>query len=353
MLEFDFQLGLGSFRLDVKDSQKSPRMALFGPSGSGKTSLLNCIAGFLRPDTGYIRFGERVLFDSSGNVNIPPNRRRVGYVFQEGRLFPHMTVRANIEYGQNRKQLTPDVNQLCEVLRITDLLDRYPETLSAGERQRVALARAIAAAPELLLMDEPLASIDGRAKLRIMPYLNRIFDLWRIPFVFVSHSLTEVSYIADQSWLMSGGSIVQNVASRGLLSDGEHDNAFTNILEGFVETIPAETGYAVVNCSGSKLNVPAKGLSEKRNITLALPANDIMLSVKPLTGLSARNILPAKVQRIYNNGGALWAVAETGDTELVVELTEDAARELELTPGTDVFLAFKSHSITTALNGKG
>ena len=353
MLEFDIKIRVGNFELKASGRQTRPRMGLFGPSGSGKTTLLNCLAGLLRPVSGYIKIGERTVFDASTKRHVPPHKRSIGYVFQEGRLFPHMTVGANIEYGRTKNGRGPSPTKLYDVLDLNDLLERSPETLSGGERQRVALARALAAGPELLLLDEPLASVDGEAKLRIMPYLIRTYELWGTPFVYVTHSLTEIIYIAETTWLMSEGEIIKSVRPLDLLGRVPEIGPLTNILVGTVEKLPVQTGYAVVSCNGSKLKVPNEGFRIGDRVTIAIPANDVMLMLGKPRGVSARNVLPATVQRLEQNGHSLWAVTETGSNEFVVELTEDAGRELELKPGTTVNLAFKSHSVSVAPVGKG
>ena len=176
MLEFNLKAAVGTFHLEAQGRQERPRMGLFGPSGAGKTTLLHCIAGLVRPSKGTIRLDGEALFDSARGANWPPHRRRIGYVFQEGRLFPHMSVRKNIEYRRGPEAGAPSLAELAKVLDLERFLDRAPGTLSGGERQRVALARSLAAGPRLLLMDEPLASVDEPARLRVMAYLQHVYN---------------------------------------------------------------------------------------------------------------------------------------------------------------------------------
>lgn len=344
MLEFDFKIKVGSFDLHARGRQNVARIGLFGPSGCGKTTLLSCLAGLLCPQSGFISLNGKALFDSAAKHFVPPHRRSIGYVFQDGRLFPHMTVRANIGYGRGNKD-GPSLNELCEVLDLEGLLEQRPQTLSAGEAQRVALARALAAAPTLLLLDEPLASIDEAARLRILPYLEQVYKNWHIPFVYVSHSLSEIIFLAEMSWRMSRGKIDRCLLPLDLLAKSSHVDPIQNILEGSVNDVLTDAGFAKVSCGSQVLKVPSDGLRCGDNVTVALPARDLMLSLSPPQGISARNVLSAKIVEMEQNGSALWIITETGNQQLIVELTADAGRELDLRQGMPVFVVAKSHSI--------
>ena len=201
MLSVDVEKRLGEFTLAAKFETTAGATALFGPSGSGKTSLVNMIGGLLAPDRGRIALGDDVLFDSAARINVPAHRRRIGMVFQEGRLFPHLTVARNLDYGRWMSGLADD---LAERQRIVDLLDigallqRRPGRLSGGERQRVAIGRALLMKPRLLLLDEPLASLDRARKLEILPYLARLRDEAKVPMIYVSHLAGEIHRLCSQ-----------------------------------------------------------------------------------------------------------------------------------------------------------
>jgi molybdate transport system ATP-binding protein len=203
----------GDFALDVSFAAEGRVVALFGPSGSGKTSVLNVIAGLIRPKSARVVVGERVLTDTDGGVFVAPHKRRVGYVFQEGRLFPHLTVRRNLMYG---RRFTPPAehwakpDEIVALLGIGPLLDRAPRTLSGGEKQRVAIGRALVASPRLLLMDEPLASLDEDRKRETLPYIERLRDELSIPMVYVSHSLAEVERLTGQIVRLDNGRLAQS-----------------------------------------------------------------------------------------------------------------------------------------------
>ncbi len=210
MLTVDVQKQLGGFALDVTFESQGTT-ALFGPSGSGKSSVVNLIAGLIKPDRGRIVFGDEVLFDSAARINVPAHERRIGYVFQEGRLFPHMSVARNLDYGRRMNGHAPDEALRARVLAMLDLeklLERRPGNLSGGERQRVAIGRALLAKPRLLLMDEPLASLDAARRDEILPYLERL-RAEATPMIYVSHQADEVRRIADRVVRLDQGRVAQ------------------------------------------------------------------------------------------------------------------------------------------------
>jgi molybdate transport system ATP-binding protein len=225
MLAVDAEKQLGAFKLSVKFRATHGATALFGASGSGKTSIINMIAGLLTPDRGAISLDETVLFDAGKRINVPPHRRRIGYVFQEGRLFPHLSVRQNLDYGRRMSGVPHDDKEFARIASLLDidrLLDRRPGHLSGGERQRVAVGRALLMRPKLLLLDEPLASLDAGHKREILPYLVRLRDDAGIPIVYVSHSPAEVRRIATTVVRLDRGQVVATGGIE-LLKDVETD----------------------------------------------------------------------------------------------------------------------------------
>jgi len=211
VLAVDVEKKLGTFTLAVHFEAAGGATALFGPSGSGKTTVVNMIAGLLKPDRGAIALNGTTLFDAARGLNVPPHRRHIGYVFQEGRLFPHMNVRQNIDYGRRMSGHPPNAEEFArvvELLGIGPLLDRRPRLLSGGERQRVAIGRALLMRPRLLLLDEPLASVDSGHKHEILPYLIRLRDEAKVPMVYVSHSAAELAQIANRVVRIDEGCVV-------------------------------------------------------------------------------------------------------------------------------------------------
>ena len=200
MLALDVEKRLGTFQLAAKFETEARVTALFGPSGAGKTTIVNMIAGLVAPDRGRIMYRGKVLFDAAGKVSLPPHRRQFGYVFQDGRLFPHMSVRGNLEYGRRMYRLKRDAAELERVIALLDighLADRRPGKLSGGERQRVAIGRALLMRPQLLLLDEPLASLDAARKAEIMPYLERLRDEAQVPMIYVTHQPEDARRLAS------------------------------------------------------------------------------------------------------------------------------------------------------------
>jgi molybdate transport system ATP-binding protein len=225
MLVVDIDKRLGAFTISARFDTAAGVTAVFGPSGSGKTTLVNMIAGLVTPDRGRIALGGTVLFDSAGRIDVPAHRRRIGYVFQEGRLFPHLTVAANLDYGRRMCGVAPDP---AETRRVVDLLDighlaeRRPGRLSGGERQRVAVGRALLMRPRLLLLDEPLASLDSARKREILPYLERLRDEVGIPMVYVSHHAGELRRIATSVVRLEAGRIAA-AGGKELLNEADAD----------------------------------------------------------------------------------------------------------------------------------
>jgi molybdate transport system ATP-binding protein len=225
VLAVDVEKQLGTFKLNIKFQAAGGATALFGPSGSGKTSVVNMIAGLLRPDRGTIALDDTVLFDSARGIDVPPYKRRIGYVFQEGRLFPHLSVRQNLDYGRRMNRQPRDAKEFERIAMLLDigkLLDRRPRMLSGGERQRVAVGRALLMGPRLLLLDEPLASLDAGHKREILPYLVRLRDEAKIPIVYVSHTPAEVRRIATGVVRLDAGQVTAT-GGLELIKDADAD----------------------------------------------------------------------------------------------------------------------------------
>ncbi len=342
-----------SFVLGVDARFTDGVTAIFGPSGSGKTTILDCIAGLNTPDEGEIRLRDRPLYSSSLRRNLKPEQRRVGYMFQDGLLFPHYKVRENLLYGFKRtppehRRIAPEV--LVDLLELGPLMERRPANLSTGERQRVALARALASSPELLLLDEPLSSLDIALRGRILRYLKDLHRELSIPMVYVSHSISEVLAIADRALVISHGrqlafdqprkvllepyvhSLVENGGVENLL-----DAQVVDQVEGSL--IGARVGDAVLWVPGRS---PEVGKGE--TISVAIRAGDIIVAVDRPQRISARNILHGRVEGIHRVDGAVLLYADVGTT-LLAEITPEALDSLELREGQEIYLVIKSSSI--------
>lgn len=354
-LELHFRKSYPGFSLEVDASFGAGITAIFGPSGSGKSTTLDCIAGAARPDSGVLQLWSRTLFSSEGrflSVNRPPEKRRVGYVHQDGLLFPHLRVRENILFGYNhtpkhRRHLQP--NHLVRLLEVESLLHRMPSTLSGGERQRVALARALAASPEVLLLDEPLASLDLPSRGRILRRLRAVHKETGIPMVYVSHALSEVMALAEQALVLDKGRQVAMDAPRRVLHQPPvlpllEPAHVETLLEGRVVGQHPASGLTEAAFPGFTLWLPTVDREKGEEIAVAIPASDVLVAAEPPHGLSARNVVRATVSALDRVGDSVIVSADAGVTMLAA-LSPEAAASLELQPGAEVSLVLKSSSI--------
>ena len=352
-IEFNIRKRFTGFDLDCEASFGPGVTAIFGPSGTGKTTLLNCLAGMAKPDEGSISVDGRTVFSSESKTDVRPEKRRFGYVFQDSVLFPHKSVRDNIQYGYN---LTPvgsreiDLDHLVDMLGLSPLMSRNVKNLSGGEKQRVALARALAISPKLLLMDEPLASLDARFKGTIISYLKRIVRELKIPMVFVSHSLSEVTTLSDDTLAIEGGRTVAFGPTRSLLGSPAlaavaDYAALENILEG--QALPSQDGATTskIRVGEAELLIPAIDAAPGDAVMVSVRAGDIILSLEAPQKISARNIVKAVVREIHDLGSQVLVFADVGE-RITVEITPGALADLSLRVGSDVYLVIKTNSIT-------
>lgn len=341
-----------AFTLECAVTFRAPVTSIFGPSGHGKTTLLNCIAGLARPDDGVITVLGTTVFSTADRTRVPPEKRRFGYVFQDAALFPNMNVRKNVLYGYN---LTPpalrDANpdQLFDLFDLEELLDRRVDTLSGGERQRVALARALASSPRLLLLDEPLASIDAAFKGVIIRYLKRVRDELGTPMIYVSHSVSEVAALAEDMLVLSKGRpVAQGPPSEVLVQPGvgamTDYGALENLLDASVVDLAPEQGLTTVDVGGVTLAAPYADASTGDLVTVSIRAGDIILTLDVPSRISAQNILPGTITELHVHGPRVLARVDVG-VELVVELTPRAVTDLALHRGAPVYLIVKSNSV--------
>ncbi len=341
------------FELDLAISLPPGITILFGASGAGKTTLLDCIAGLARPDAGRIAIAESTLFDSELGVNVPPQRRRVGYVFQDLALFPHLSVEANVEYGissLNRQERTRLSAAILESFRIAHLRSRRPGQISGGERQRVALARALIIDPGILLLDEPLAALDAATKSKIVEDLRAWNQEHRIPVVYVTHSRDEVFALGERVMVMEKGrSIAQGTPHQVMSAPRQETVAqlagFENIFDATVIAAHEERGAMACRLVGSnvELETPLVRADVGSVLRVGISAGDILLASLEPRGLSARNILPGRVVSLAQRDVIVAAKVDCG-VEMEVHLTLAARDSLQLQPGRQVWLVVKTHS---------
>lgn len=350
-LAIDITHRQGGFLLDARFEVERGLIALFGRSGSGKTSLINIIAGLIRPQRGRVAVDDVVLVDTSSGVFVPRHRRRIGYVFQEGRLFPHLTVRQNLLYGRwfappaDRRD---DLDHVIELLGIGALLERRPGRLSGGEKQRVAIGRALLANPRLLLMDEPLASLDESRKAEILPYIERLRDESRTPIIYVSHSIAEVARLASTVVLLAEG----RVAALGPTSEIMHRLDLVPltgraeagaIVEATVDHHDEHYGLTILRSRAGAWTLPRLDAPVGARLRLRVLARDVILAKEAPREISALNVLAGVVVDIaLGEGAAVEVRLDCNGDALIARLTRYSAERLGLERGAPVHALVKS-----------
>lgn len=358
MIEIDIEKRLGDFALAAQlTAPPSGITALFGRSGAGKTTIVNALAGLLRPDRGRIVVNGDVLFDAARGIDIPPERRGLGYVFQEGRLFPHYSVRGNLLYGSKRSAAPrngPSFDAVVDLLGIKDLLARRPVDLSGGEKQRVAIGRALLASPRLLLMDEPLASLDAPRKEEILPFIERLRDELKLPVFYVSHEMDEIMRLADLLVLLGDGKVaaigpVEELTSRldlwPLTGRYEAGSVIRTVLRGHDATF----GLSELAFPGGRLRVTRIDQKLGTPIRIRIRARDVVLATERPQHLSIRNAFAGKVVEVASGRGPVIDLKlDIGTADqpvmLLARITLRAFQELQLAPGKPIFALVKTVS---------
>ncbi|HTY48749.1 MAG TPA: molybdenum ABC transporter ATP-binding protein [Steroidobacteraceae bacterium] len=357
MLEVRLAARRGDFSLEADLALPTPGVtALFGRSGCGKSTLINLLAGLIRPEGGHIRIDGTTLYDAAAGIDVAPERRAIGYVFQESRLFPHLTVAANLRYGAQRRRGRDrgiGFDGTVALLGLAPLLARRPHQLSGGERQRVAIGRALLAQPRLLLLDEPLASLDAARREEILPALERLRDESALPMVYVSHQFEEVLRLATNVVVMEAG----RVRAQGDLATISRSRALLPLLgpeglgalvEGEVES--AAGGLARVRVGGGTLQVE-RSLQPGRRVRIQLLARDLILATQPPRALSVRNSLRGVIRTLeyetleYEPDGSCLLEVDVGGPIVLVRVTGEARAALGLQPGLEVWVLVKAVSL--------
>lgn len=350
-LAVDIKRRLGDFLLDAKFEAEGGLIALFGRSGSGKTSIVNVIAGLIRPDSAHMEIAGTVLVDTESGIYVPPHRRRVGYVFQEGRLFPHLTVRQNLLYGRwfaGAGKPGDDFERVVDLLGIGHLVDRRPGRLSGGEKQRVAIGRALLANPRLLLMDEPLASLDEDRKGEILPYIERLRDRSKIPIVYVSHSVAEVARLATTIVLLADGKVAaigptSEIMQRLDLFPLTGRAEAGAVIEATVERHDDSFGMTELSSRAGRWILQRLDVPVGARVRLRVRARDVMLAKSAPAHLSALNVLPGVVAAVGPHDGPIVEIrVDCSGEALIARLMRYSVERLGLAVGTPVFALVKS-----------
>ena len=345
--------GSAGFLLDVDFCVNAGFSVLFGASGAGKTTILDCIAGLQKPNTGHVSVGGAVLFDSASKANVPAQRRQIGYLFQTLALFPHMTGRQNIEYGLAslpNDERARRASEVTESFAITHVLDRRPAQMSGGERQRVALARALVTRPRALLLDEPMTALDAVTKAKIIDDLRRWVASHAVPILYVTHDREEVYALGDRVLVLIGGKVVadgtpQEVLNRPRFESVAQLTGFENIFDCDVVALHPEQGTMTCKASGADLTLeaPLTRLATGTSMRLGIRAGDILLSAAQPVGLSARNIILGRIVALRRQDVTVIVEVECG-VKVVVHVTPGASQSLSLETGKPIWLVVKTYS---------
>lgn len=342
-----------SFILDVSVEAPPGITILFGPSGAGKSTLLDCLSGLVRPDAGKIVVGESVLFDSALRIDIPPQKRRIAYVFQSLALFPHLSVEQNIEYGlrdipdQDRRRR---IEEILQAFGVENLRKRKPAEISGGERQRTALARSLVTEPSLLLLDEPLSGLDAELKAAVVEDLRAWNVAKCIPILYVTHSREEVDALGDRVIAIDNGRVLSHGAPMEVLDAPRRKRlaqaaGFENLLDATVVDLREQDGVMRLRLGegACEIEVPLAHVAARDHVQVAIRAGDILLASERPRGLSARNVIEGRMTSLEQRGTICVAGVDCG-VMFVVHVTPGAVRTLELAAGKPVWLVLKTHS---------
>lgn len=352
MIEFDLALHRGEFRLNAALASNAHVIGLFGPSGSGKSTLLNVLAGSLRPARGRIVINGRCLFDSASGLDVPIHRRRIGVVYQEGRLFPHLSVKHNLNYGMHwlkAAQRRFDLDAIVDMLEIGHLVEQRPAQLSGGERQRVALGRALLSSPELLLFDEPMASLDERLKSQILPFLRRVKEEVEIPMIYVSHAIQEILALTSQVAVIKDGAILgcgdfHDVMACDTVLPLAQSLGIENVLPVTLAASHADLGYSEGVCGGHTLILPLSDGEQGALVYLVVPASQIALARAPVPGTSIQNQPAGRVTGIRVVGHRALVTIDIG-LPLTAEVSEKSLHDLGIEVGQTLHCMIKAQAL--------
>lgn len=360
MLEIAVRHAFEQFTLDAAFRAPPGVTVLFGRSGSGKTTIVNAVAGLLMPKSGRIASSDWTLLDTAQGVRLRPHRRRLGYIFQEGRLFPHLTVRQNLNYGAwfaPKDAPRENMGRIMDLLGIGHLLNRRPGTLSGGEKQRVAIGRALLSAPRLILADEPLAALDEARKAEILPYFERLRDEVNVPVLYVSHSASEVARLATTVVALEAGRVVAQGPAAEVLGDPSVLPVGAREAGAVLTALVVrhhDDGLTELDAGGMLLFLPRVAAAPGSTLRVRIAAHDVILSRERPEGLSALNILPGLIHDVHSGDGPGAIVAlDTAAGRVLARITRRSATGMGLEPGMTAHAIIKTVSVAVSDIGGG
>ncbi|NLD39063.1 MAG: molybdenum ABC transporter ATP-binding protein [Desulfatiglans sp.] len=354
MINLSIKKRNGQFQIDASFAfHQAGVTAIIGESGAGKTSIINMVAGLRRPDEGHIIVNGRTLFDSKTGCNIPPEKRHIGYIFQDGRLFPHLSVRHNLTYGMNlipKNDRFITVDQVVDLLGIGHLLKRMPSNLSGGEKQRVAIGRALLTSPTFLLMDEPLSSLDEARKSDVLPFIGKLTSEFKIPILYVSHSLNEVLNLADTVVILKAGGVISFGDAGEVLGrpDMQQFLGSSNYGALISTAIEEHSQYLThLRFNGGLLHVPPLNFKKGSKIIVLIKARNVAISLDQPSNTSFQNILPARVDEIIERDEMMVDIRLDIGCMITARITRAARESLGLKPGQQVYALIKGVAVST------
>lgn len=355
-LKFDIKLQRKNFLLDVKAEIENGITGVYGPSGHGKTSLLNAISGLLKPDSGFININGEIVFDSRAGINIPVKDRKVGYVFQDIRLFPHLSVIQNLKYGLKKgKTNKVSFQDVVGILEIGELLNKKPSECSGGEKQRISIGRALLSGAQILMMDEPFSAVDVNLRNNIIPFLNALNSRFEIPMLIVSHDLPDLLSLTNRLLLLKEG----KVKALGNFQELISDEANVELMEGaglynvyhlsVSEALPAKNMVLLKSATGNfQVQALCRPFQENaatgKQFKVLIRPEDISISLQPVGQISLRNQVAGTIEKIFTKDGLSYCLVSAGE-KILVEITEASRQNMNLEIGKIVFCLFKSAAL--------
>ncbi|WP_167619432.1 molybdenum ABC transporter ATP-binding protein [Maribellus sediminis] len=357
VIKFDIQLRRKEFLLNVKAEISEGITGIYGPSGHGKTSMLNAIAGLVKPESGYIILNNTPVFDSKQRINLPVRKRKVGYVFQDIRLFPHLSILKNLEYGINRNtESNISVDEVTDILKIKHLLDKKPDECSGGEKQRISIGRALLSGAQVLMMDEPFSAVDVQLRSTIIPFLTALNKRFRIPILIVSHDLPDLLSLTDHLLLLKNGAISAFGKFQDLIVDENNielmrDAGLYNVFDLCVFATLPQKNMVLLHSPASEFQVQVllqsfsnPNIEVEQRIKVLIRPEDISIALKPVDQISLRNQIPGTIIKIFSRNGLAFCLVDAGE-KVLVEITEASKKNMNLNVGTTVYCLFKSAAL--------
>ena len=347
---------LGKFHLNIKVNLVNGINCFFGPSGAGKTSIINCIAGLNKPEEAKIIINKNILIDTQSKVSKPVHKRGIGYVFQDSRLFPHLNIKHNLLYGYRLNSTSNKTflyNEIIKLLDLKVLLDRFPNNLSGGEKQRVAIGRALLCQPKLILMDEPLSSLDNNKKTELVAYIARVNEVLKIPAIYVSHSISETFILGNRIHFIEAGKVVfSGNRSKSLLFYNKNDNSILkdSFIKGYVTKVNKSEGLIEIKLDNEKLIIFSKALKLNQQVIVKVKSSDIIISKILPKQISSLNYLKAYVTDIIHQDSLVCLVLVVGNNNLKAHLTLKSFNKLKIKKGTKCYAIIKAININDIID---